>query len=183
MVEHAERLLFQVAHEERAVDFREIGEILHDEIDKLEALASGKAEVTGASAGFRDLDDSTGGFQPGNLIVIAARPAMGKSRSSATSPRTSRSSTRSRSPCSPWRCRRWSCPPLHRLAVADLERPAPQGQRRRKDWPKVVKACNKLESSPLWIDDSSDLGLLELRAKARRLHAQERAAGTRGSGW
>jgi len=41
MVEHAERLLFQVAHEERAVDFREIGEILHDEIDKLEALSQG----------------------------------------------------------------------------------------------------------------------------------------------
>ena len=45
MVEHAERLLFQVAHEERAADFREIGDILHQEIDKLEALATGKAEV------------------------------------------------------------------------------------------------------------------------------------------
>ena len=78
LVEHAERLLFQVAHEERAVDFREIGEILHDEIDKLEALASGTSEVTGTPSGFRDLDERTGGFQPGNLIVIAARPAMGK---------------------------------------------------------------------------------------------------------
>src|SRR4051794_13671786 len=78
MVEQAERLLFQVAHEERAVDFREIGEILHDEIDKLEALASGTSEITGTPSGFRDLDDKTGGFQPGNLIVIAARPAMGK---------------------------------------------------------------------------------------------------------
>ena len=79
MVEQAERLLFQVAHEERAVDFREIGEILHDEIDKLEALASGTSDITGTPSGFRDLDDKTGGFQPGNLIVIAARPAMGKS--------------------------------------------------------------------------------------------------------
>ncbi len=78
MVEQAERLLFQVAHEERAVDFREIGEILHDEIDKLEALASGTSDITGTPSGFRDLDDKTGGFQPGNLIVIAARPAMGK---------------------------------------------------------------------------------------------------------
>ena len=79
MVEQAERLLFQVAHEERAVDFREIGEILHEEIDKLEALASGTSDITGTPSGFRDLDDKTGGFQPGNLIVIAARPAMGKS--------------------------------------------------------------------------------------------------------
>jgi replicative DNA helicase len=78
LVEEAERLLFQVAHEDRAADFREIGAILSDEIDKLEALSRGDAEVTGVSSGFRDLDSITGGFQPGNLIVIAARPAMGK---------------------------------------------------------------------------------------------------------
>ena len=47
----------------------------------------------------------------------------------------------------------------------------------------MVKACNQLESAPLWIDDSSDLGLLELRAKARRLQAQEQGRGARGSGW
>ncbi len=84
LVEQAERLLFQVAHEERAVDFRELGEILHDEIDKLEALSKGTAAVTGTPSGFRDLDDKTGGFQPGNLIVIAARPAMGKCLRSGT---------------------------------------------------------------------------------------------------
>jgi replicative DNA helicase len=84
LVEQAERLLFQVAHEERAVDFREIGEILHDEIDKLEALASGTSDITGTPSGFRDLDDKTGGFQPGNLIVIAARPAMGKCQGGRT---------------------------------------------------------------------------------------------------
>jgi replicative DNA helicase len=78
LVENAERLLFQVANEEQADDFREIGDILHDEIDKLEKLASGDSEITGTPSGFRDLDDKTGGFQPGNLVVIAARPAMGK---------------------------------------------------------------------------------------------------------
>jgi replicative DNA helicase len=57
-----------------------------------------------------------------------------------------------------------------------------KGKVAQKDWPKVVKACNQLESAPLWIDDSSDLGLLELRAKARRLHAQERSRGHDGLG-
>ena len=57
-----------------------------------------------------------------------------------------------------------------------------KGKVSTKDWPKVVKACNQLESAPLWIDDSSDLGLLELRAKARRLHAQERSRGHEGLG-
>jgi replicative DNA helicase len=78
LVEGAERLLFKVAHEERASDFRQVAEVLAEEIDKLEALSRGDGELTGVPSGFRDLDDMTGGFQPGNLIVVAARPAMGK---------------------------------------------------------------------------------------------------------
>ncbi len=55
-----------------------------------------------------------------------------------------------------------------------------KGQVSQKDWPKVVRACNELEQAPLWIDDSSDLGLLDLRAKARRLHAMEQPNGGLG---
>jgi replicative DNA helicase len=55
-----------------------------------------------------------------------------------------------------------------------------KGQVSQRDWPKVVRACNELEQAPLWFDDSSDLGLLDLRAKARRLHAQEQDRGGLG---
>jgi replicative DNA helicase len=55
-----------------------------------------------------------------------------------------------------------------------------KGQVSQKDWPKVVRACNELEQAPLWFDDSSDLGVLDLRAKARRLHAQEQDRGGLG---
>ena len=55
-----------------------------------------------------------------------------------------------------------------------------KGQVAQKDWPKVVRACNELEEAPLWFDDSSDLGILDLRAKARRLHAQEQDRGGLG---
>ena len=55
-----------------------------------------------------------------------------------------------------------------------------KGQVAQKDWPKVVRACNELEEAPLWFDDSSDLGVLDLRAKARRLHAQEQDRGGLG---
>src|SRR5918994_2554366 len=79
LVESAERLLFKVAHEERASDFRQVAEILVEEIDRLEQLSKGDGSLTGVPSGFRDLDSMTGGFQPGNLVVIAARPAMGKS--------------------------------------------------------------------------------------------------------
>ncbi|HZK16419.1 MAG TPA: replicative DNA helicase, partial [Solirubrobacterales bacterium] len=76
--ERAERLLFEVAHKEQASDFRMLSEILHDEVDRLEKLSTGETEMTGTPSGFRDIDSITGGFQPGNLIIVAARPAMGK---------------------------------------------------------------------------------------------------------
>jgi replicative DNA helicase len=76
--ERAEKLLFDVAHKEQASDFRLLSEILHDEVDRLEKLSTGELELTGTPSGFRDIDSITGGFQPGNLIIVAARPAMGK---------------------------------------------------------------------------------------------------------
>jgi len=80
--ERAEKLLFDVAHKEQASDFRLLSEILHDEVDRLEKLSTGETELTGTPSGFRDIDSITGGFQPGNLIIVAARPAMGKCVSS-----------------------------------------------------------------------------------------------------
>ena len=76
--ERAEKLLFDVAHKEQASDFKLLSEILHGEVDRLEKLSTGEAELTGTPSGFRDIDAVTGGFQPGNLIIVAARPAMGK---------------------------------------------------------------------------------------------------------
>ncbi|HWW66545.1 MAG TPA: replicative DNA helicase [Solirubrobacterales bacterium] len=76
--ERAEKLLFDVAHKEQASDFRLLSEILHDEVDRLEKLSTGETELTGTPSGFKDVDAITGGFQPGNLIIVAARPAMGK---------------------------------------------------------------------------------------------------------
>ena len=183
LVEQAERLLFQVAHTEQAVDFREIGEILHDEIDKLEALASGTSDITGTPSGFRDLDDKTGGFQPGNLVVIAARPAMGKS--TLVCDFAQNVAVKHRKPVALFSLEMSEMELAHRFIGSQSRISSDRlrkGKVSSKDWPKVVKACNQLESAPLWIDDSSDLGLLELRAKARRLQAQEKGRGSEGLG-
>ncbi|HVF76809.1 MAG TPA: replicative DNA helicase [Solirubrobacteraceae bacterium] len=78
LVEQAERAMLEVAHDDRQKDFRTIDEILHDELKKMEKLSREGTALTGTASGFRDLDEITGGFQPGNLIIIAARPSMGK---------------------------------------------------------------------------------------------------------
>ena len=157
------------AHEAKAL--RPIEDVLHEELDKLERLSKEGQSLTGTPSGYRDLDEITGGFQPGNLIVLAARPAMGKSCLAT--------------------CIAENAAVDHGKAVALFSLEMSEGElaqrliasraklsgeslrkgRVRADrWPKVIQATDKLAGAPLCIDDSSDLGVLELRAKARRLH-------------
>ena len=131
-------------------------------------------QLTGTPSGFKDLDEITGGFQPGNLIIIAARPAMGKSALVCNIAENAAV----RSLASPSRCSRsrWRRPSSR--SASSPRRRAIKGEELRKGrvpeprWPKILKASQRLAAAPLWVDDSSDIGLLEIRAKARRLHSQ-----------
>ncbi len=174
LVERAESLLFKVAHEERASDFRRVAEVLGDEIDRLEALSKGDRELTGTPSGFRDLDGVLGGFQPGNLIVIAARPSLGKSAlvcNIAENVASKHGTT-----VAFFSLEMSEAELAHRFIACRARIPNDKlrkGNVAARDWPRVVRACNELEKASLWLDDSSDLSLLELRAKARRLAASE----------
>ena len=84
LVEQAEQAIFHAAHDHDTSQVRPIEEVLHEELDKLERLSKEGQSLTGTPSGFRDLDEITGGFQPGNLIVLAARPAMGKCLAGST---------------------------------------------------------------------------------------------------
>lgn len=179
--ERAEKLLFEVAHKEQASDFKLLGEILHDEVDRLEKLSTGEIELTGTPSGFRDVDAVTGGFQPGNLIIVAARPAMGKSALVAN---IAENVAVKKKQAVAFFSLEMSEVELAQRFIACRARISGdklrKGQVSKRDWPKVLRACNELEEAPLWFDDSSDLGILDLRAKARRLHAQEQERGGLG---
>jgi replicative DNA helicase len=84
LVDIAERSILEVAHEDSRKDFRAINDVLDVEITKLEQLSQEGKAITGTASGFDDLDNITGGFQPGNLIVLAARPSMGKCLAGST---------------------------------------------------------------------------------------------------
>src|SRR4051794_30002400 len=179
--ERAEKLLFEVAHKEQASDFKLLGEILHGEVDRLEKLSTGELELTGTPSGFRDVDAITGGFQPGNLIIVAARPAMGKSALVAN---IAENVAVKKQQAVAFFSLEMSEVELAQRFIACRARISGdklrKGQVSKRDWPKVLRACNELEEAPLWFDDSSDLGILDLRAKARRLHAQEQDRGGLG---
>jgi replicative DNA helicase len=178
MVENAERLLFQVAHEEKAADFKSLEDVLHSEWDRLQLLHENKTALIGTPSGFKELDDKTGGFQKNNLVVIAARPSMGKS---AIVCNIAENAALKHDKTVALFSLEMSESELAQRLLASQGRISSDSLRKgtvsKSDWPKVVEANNRLAEAPLWIDDSSDLGLLELRAKARRLAAQEHGAG------
>jgi replicative DNA helicase len=181
LAEQAERMLFNVAHEEQVEDFHVLKDILSREVDRLEELATGNAEVTGTPSGFAEFDAITGGFQPGNLIIVAARPGMGKSGFVANI--AEHVSIKQGRPVAFFSLEMSDAELAQRLIAKRSRIPSDKlrkGKVGERDWAKVLRVCNEIESAPLWIDESSDLGLLDLRAKARRLHAQERSAGNGG---
>ena len=84
LVDLAERTILEVAHEDSRKDFRSIEVVLDAETTKLAELSREGKAITGTASGFEDLDTITGGFQPGNLIILAARPSMGKCLAGST---------------------------------------------------------------------------------------------------
>jgi replicative DNA helicase len=181
LVEDAERMMFEVAHSEVSGDFRAIDEILHEELDKLEQLSRDGHALTGTPSGFRDIDDITGGFQKSNFIVLAARPSMGKS--ALVTNIAENVAVKEGKPVALFSLEMSETELAQRFIASQARMPGDKlrkGRVARNDWPKVVKACQQLEKAPLWIDDSSDIDILELRAKARRLHAREMSRGGLG---
>ncbi|CAN5458467.1 replicative DNA helicase [soil metagenome] len=174
LFEHAEAALFKVARDDTSSEFHLLADILDAETKKLEKLAKGELQLTGTPSGFRDLDDTLGGFQPGNLIILAARPSMGKSALVCNI--AENVSLKSGKPVAFFSLEMSEAEIAHRF-IANRARfsgdKLRKGQVTERDWPKVLRACNELEQAPLWIDDSSDLSMLELRAKCRRLAASE----------
>lgn len=177
LVDLAERAILEVAHDDRRKDFQSIHDVLFAELDKLERLSKEGTAVTGTASGFEDLDAITGGFQSGNLIILAARPSMGKSALMAN---FAEHAALDNDKAVALFSLEMSESELAQRFVAsqasikgdDLRKGRVPNQR----WPKILAASARLAESPLFIDDSSELSVLDVRAKARRL-AQQQAGG------
>lgn len=183
LVERAQQQVFDVAHEGHGGDFKAIKDILDEELDKLERLSRQGTPLTGTPSGFRDIDELTGGFQPGNLIILAARPSMGKS---ALVINMAENAALQGIPVAVFSLEMSQTELAQRFVAsqAKIDGDALRKGRVSKDrWPAVLKAAESLAAAPLWIDDSSDINIIELRAKARRLHSKAKSSdGTPGLG-
>jgi replicative DNA helicase len=182
LLERAQQRVFEVAQDNQSGDFRSIGDVLHDELEKLEKQSLEGAALTGTPSGFRDLDELTGGFQKGNLIIVAARPSMGKS---ALVTNIAENASLGGHPVALFSLEMSQTELAQRFVAsqAKIDGDALRKGKVKKDrWPAVLRAAQELSEAPLWIDDSSDINILELRAKARRLHGKAMAQNGEGLG-
>ncbi|MEJ7750094.1 MAG: replicative DNA helicase [Thermoleophilaceae bacterium] len=178
LIDQAEHLLFQVGHEEGSGELRSIEEILSHELDKLERLSREGADITGTRSGFTDIDEVTGGFQPGNLIVLAARPSMGKS--ALVTNMAENAAIDYGRPVAIFSLEMSETEIAQRFVASQAKIDGDdlrKGRVKPTNWPKVLNAAEKIAASPIYIDDSSDIGIAEIRAKARRLHAKQDGLG------
>jgi len=170
VINFAERSIFEVSEDKTSKAFHSISELVASNFDTLEKRAESKSLLTGIPSGFSDLDHLTSGFQNSDLIIIAARPAMGKTsfalniaRNAAVeynipaavfSLEMSREQLSMRMLCSEGR--------------VDSSR-VRSGMFHKQDWLNLTNAADVLSEAPIYIDDSADITIASIRAKARRL--------------
>lgn len=175
MVDQAEHMIFDIAEKRTKTSFASMDSIIKDSIKMIEQLYDKKEAITGIPSGFKDLDEMTSGFQPSDLIIIGGRPGMGKTAFALNiaqhvgvelkepvaifSLEMSKEQLAMRMLCSE--------------GMVDASR-VRKGFLSREDWPKLTSAAGRLAESPLFIDDSSAISVLEVRAKARRLKKEHR---------
>jgi replicative DNA helicase len=173
ILDKAEKAIFDIAEHRIRQGFVGIREIVKESFRTIDQLSQSKELVTGLPTGFVDLDEKTSGLQKGDLIIVAARPAMGKTSfclnvaqyASAKTGETvgifslemAKEQLVLRMLCADARV------DAHRLRTGNLQ---------EKDWARLAKAYADLSASKIFIDDSATLTPLEMRAKCRRLMAE-----------
>jgi replicative DNA helicase len=148
-----------------------MGELVQRAISQLEKAYENKNSITGVPSGFTDFDSKTCGLQPGELIIIAARPSMGKT--ALTLNIASYVAVRKNIPVAVFSLEMGAEQLVQRLLGAqagiDLSR-IRKGQIKSTEWTDMARAAGELSEAPVYIDETPGLSIAELRTKARRMH-------------
>jgi replicative DNA helicase len=173
VVDSAQSEIFSVTERRNSEDYLAIGDVMEKTLDEIDVASKRDGSLLGVPTGFRQLDELTGGFQAGQMIVIAARPAIGKSTlgldiARAASIRAGKTSVifsleMSREEITKRMLSAESGVKLTRLTKGPMNDP---------DWQRLAATSARVSKAPLFIDDSPNMSLMEIRAKCRRLKQQ-----------
>jgi replicative DNA helicase len=169
-VDIAESLVYQVAQGRVTEDYHSLRDVLTGTLEAIERLHEDHREITGVPTGFPDLDRLTSGLQPANLVIVAARPAVGKSTLGLDVAR--HAAVKAGVPTVVFSLEMSKTELVQRLMCAectvDMQR-LRTGRMEESDWTRLTRSLGKLADAPLFIDDSPGTTMMEIRAKCRRL--------------
>ena len=170
LVDYAERSIFDISDKRIKASFVTLKEVIKDSFEMIERLYDKKETVSGVPSGFRDLDDLTTGFQKGDLIVVGGRPSMGKTAFSLNV--AQHVGLELKEPVAIFSLEMAKEQLAFRMLCSEAmvdSNSIRKGFIKKEDWHKLTSAASNLTGAPIFIDDSSGINALELRAKARRL--------------
>ncbi|MER3451768.1 MAG: replicative DNA helicase [Thermus sp.] len=174
ILDQAGRKVLEVALAKTTPEGRPLRELVHETFEHIEDLFQNKGETSGVRTGFKELDQLIGGLLPGSLNILAARPAMGKTAFALTI--AQHAALKDRIPVAIYSLEMPAGQLVLRMlcseARIDMNR-VRQGALTDRDFSRLVDVAGRLSEAPIFIDDSPDLTLMELRARARRLKARE----------
>ena len=174
LVDRAEQVVFELAQQRVSSEFTHIEALLKESFERITALYEEGADVTGVPSGFRDLDRLTSGFQPGNLIIVAARPSMGKSALGLCM--AANLAVRHERPVALFTLEMSKAEVTQRLMCSEAKVESQRlrtGKLAAEDWPRLTAACDRLAKAPVYVDDTGSITMMEIRSKARRLKSNE----------
>ena len=175
LVDEAEQAIFEIARSKSSQSFTPMRQIIPGAFESVEQLAERKELITGVPTGFTELDKMTAGLQPSDLIILAGRPSMGKTAFAMNIAQHAAISDNigvavfSLEMSKEQLAMRLLCSVGH----VDSQR-VRTGRLQDEDWPKLTRAVGYLEQSPMFIDDTPAISVLEMRAKVRRLSSQHK---------
>jgi len=178
LVDRAEQIVFELSQSRVSTEFSHIEALLKESFERITALYEAGEEITGVPSGFRDVDRLTSGFQPGNLVIVAARPSMGKSAFGLCI--GANIAIRHQVPVALFTLEMSKAEVTQRLMCSEAK---VESQRLRSgklapdDWPRLTAACDKLAKAPIYVDDTGSITMMEIRSKARRLKSKEPTLG------
>lgn len=174
-IDKAEALIFSIAEKRFSKTYQPLNKLAHATLDLIQKQSEGGKGLTGVPSGFKELDNYLAGFQKSDLIIIAARPSMGKTAFALSIARNV--AVEYKKPVAFFSLEMASHQLVMRLISAESkidQQKLRSGKVTQDDISRIVKDLGHLSKAPIVIDDSPSLGILELRAKCRRLKAEYR---------
>jgi replicative DNA helicase len=169
VVERSEKLIFNVTNKRVSSNFQMLESLMKEGFEQIEQLYDKKQHITGVPTGFPDLDKILAGLHKGDLVILAARPSVGKT---AFALNIAVNAAKAGHPTAVFSLEMSSAQLVQRILCAEARIDSQNlrtGYLKDEDWPAIMQAMGRLGAVPLWVDDTPAISILEVRAKARRL--------------